>query len=76
MMKIKEAVIYLLDLLEITSQDELDAWCEKRGGGRKQFYEKVKQISEEDWLALKHPDASVRFNYEKILVGYKIHNNE
>ena len=54
----------------ISSKHQLDHWCgdEKRA----KLYNYVKYMAPEHWNKLKVPESSVRFNYERVLTGFKI----
>ena len=69
---IKEAVKMIMNDSKIRSKQELDEWCGDEG--RKKLYECVRCKAHEHWESIKTPEASTRYNYEKLLTGYKISN--
>lgn len=70
---IKEAIQFIVTIENLRSKQDLDLWCGDMG--RNKLYLYVKRLAPEHWERIKTPEASVRFNYEKILTGYKIYDN-
>lgn len=71
-MDIKQAVHFIVSIENLQSKQDLDLWCGDMG--RNKLYLYIKYLAPEHWERIKTPEASVRFNYEKILTGYKIYN--
>ncbi len=71
MTSIKKATEIILQIANITTREQLDAWCDNEGLVK--LYNFVKQVAPDIWESTGHPEAAVRAAYEGILTGYKIY---
>ena len=80
MQTINQAVKFMLDMENINTKKELNNWCGVKSKcgvkGRKKLYKCIEQLVPQKWKDIENPEASVRFNYQKILSGYKISNKK
>lgn len=71
-MDIKSAIQFIMTIEKIRSKEDLDKWCGDMG--RNKLYLYIQHLAPEHWRRIKTPESTVRYNYEKILTGYKIYN--
>ena len=67
-----EALRYILNSENICNKKALDKYC--KNVGRKMLYDRIQNIAHTHWNKIKHPEASVRGKYEKLLEGYKAYD--
>ena len=70
-MDIKSATRFVVTTENLRSKEDLNRWCGDMG--KKKLYLYVKRLSPEHWTKIKTPEDSVRFYYQHMLTGYKIH---
>lgn len=71
MTSIKKATELVLQIANIRTKEELTTWCGNEGLNK--LYNFVKQITPDIWESIEHPECSVRYYYQLVLVGYKIY---
>jgi len=72
-MDIKHALQTIFRIAGIQNKAQLDNWC--IGQGRAKLYDEVQRLAPAHYNSLPTPQSSVRACYERMLPGYKIHQN-
>ena len=70
-MNIKSAVQFVITIEKMKSKNDLDKWCGTMG--KNKLYSYIRRLAPEHWERISNPKNCVRFYYQQILVGYKIH---
>ena len=63
---IKEALKIILEIAKFSSKYEF-----KKNMGYPDMYRYVKMLAPENYLRIKNPEASIRYQTQKMLSGYK-----
>lgn len=72
-MDIKSATRFIVTIENLQTKQDLDKWCGDMG--KKKIYLYVQRLAPEHWGRIATPSNSVRANYQKMLIGYKIYNS-
>ena len=69
-MDIKTAIMFIVSIENLRTKQDLKLWCGDMG--LKKLYLYIKRLAPEHWKRIKYPESTVRFNYQHMLIGYKI----
>ena len=73
-MKISEAIIFIINIENIKTKNDLDEWC--GDVGRQKLYLYVQKLASDHWSKVQKPECVVRAYYQPLLKGYKRCNKE